>query len=286
MAGGGPMTSIWMCPVCEGDLQRDEVRFACSNGHSFDISREGYVNLLLVQHRRSSAAGDPIDSVHGRRAFLEGEGGYKRLAAQLKETVAGLPKACTEAPRVLDIGCGEGYFLRYLSHALPHLRLFGIDLAKEAMRLAAKASPEIEFAVGNTFRLPVRSGAVDGVLQIFAPADAIGVKRILGPGGWLLQVSPGPRHLTALRQFIYETPHDHPSPETPAGFVQLHQEQLTFPLHLASADSVAQLVAMTPYKWHTNMETSHKLGELSQWEATADFVITVSSPAEEQKLLE
>ena len=110
------MKPIWMCPVCHGDLERDDERFVCSERHSFDVAREGYVNLVPAQHRRSSVAGDSNDSVRSRRAFLD-VGAYEPLATHLSGAVASQCTTGSEAPTVLDIGCGEGYYLRRLNAA-------------------------------------------------------------------------------------------------------------------------------------------------------------------------
>jgi 23S rRNA (guanine745-N1)-methyltransferase len=266
--------SIWMCPVCEGPLARGEKSFACAAGHSFDIAREGYVNLVLAQHRRSAAAGDPKDSLRHRRAFLD-EGHYAPLAAALVDLLAG------EAPdRVLDAGCGEGYYLRQLalSPALGGVRLYGVDVAKEAIRLAAKAAPSIEFGVGNTYRLPVLGSSVAAVLQVFAPCAPQQLRRVLRAGGLFLEVKPGPRHLEVLRAMIYDQPQAHTGGEIPEGFEALGVERVTFPLILRQPGEVAGLVEMTPYKWHMNPETYGRVRELTELEDTADFAIGLFRP--------
>ena len=266
--------SIWMCPVCEGPLARGEKSFACAAGHSFDIAREGYVNLVLAQHRRSAAAGDPKDSLRHRRAFLD-EGHYAPLGAALVDLLA------REAPdSVLDAGCGEGYFLRQLavSPSLGGVRLYGVDVAKEAIRLAAKAAPRIEFGVGNTYRLPVLDSSVAAVLQVFAPCAPQQLRRVLRAGGLFLEVKPGPRHLEVLRAMIYDQPQAHTEGEIPAGFEALGVERVTFPLTLRQPGDVAGLVEMTPYKWHMNPETYRRVRELTELEDTADFAIGLFRP--------
>ncbi|HJP31953.1 MAG TPA: methyltransferase domain-containing protein [Candidatus Latescibacteria bacterium] len=266
--------SIWMCPVCDARLERGEKSFACAAGHTFDIAREGYVNLVLAQHRRSAAAGDPKDSLRHRRVFLEA-GHYAPLAAALTELLA------TRNPdSVLDVGCGEGYYLRRLaaSPALAGGRLYGIDVAKEAIRLAAKAAPRLEHAVGNTYRLPVMAASVAAVLQVFAPSADQQIRRVLHPDGVFIEVKPGPHHLEVFRGMIYERAQAHTEVETPGGFGVLGRERVTFPLRLKQAEDVAGLVEMTPYKWHMNPETYTRVRDLTELQDTADFTIGLYRP--------
>jgi len=266
---------IWMCPVCETGLARGEGLFACADGHSFDIAREGYVNLVLVQHRHSAASGDPKDSLRHRRHFLDA-GHYQSLAMTVIDVLT------TEAPeRILDVGCGEGYYLRQLAGTqLPgDVGLYGVDVAREAIRLASKAAPQVAHAVGNSHRLPVLPASVDAVLQVFAPSAPAQVRRVLRDTGVYVEVKPGPRHLESLRGMIYDQPQAHAEAEVPAGFRLVRSERVTYPLILRQAGDVAALVEMTPYKWHMNPETYGRVRDLPELEDTADFSVSLYRPA-------
>ncbi len=265
---------IWMCPVCSAGLTRGPSCFACPAGHSFDIAREGYVNLVLAQHRRSAVAGDPKDSIRQRRTFHQG-GHYAPLAARLVELLAS-----EGSDSVLDVGCGEGYYLRQLLQAPRSgpVRLYGVDVAKEAIRLASRAAPTIDHAVGNTYRLPVRNTCVAAVLQVFATSAAEEIQRVLLPDGLFIQVTPGPGHLHAFRAMIYDAPQDHHEAPVPSGFRRQRTERVTFSLRLSEPEAVAGLVEMTPYKWHMNPVTYGHVRALTEWQDTADFTIDLFRP--------
>ncbi len=83
--------------------------YICPQRHQFDMAKEGYVNLLPVQHKRSRDPGDSAEMMQARRAFLDA-GHYQPLrdaiVAQLREWLD------EKATAVLDIGCGEGYYTR------------------------------------------------------------------------------------------------------------------------------------------------------------------------------
>ena len=263
-----------MCPVCSDGLVRGPSTFACPVGHSFDIAREGYVNLVLAQHRRSAAAGDPKDSIRHRRTFHEG-GHYAPLAARLVALLA-----VEGADSVLDVGCGEGYYLRQLLHApgSGDVRLYGVDVAKEAIRLASRAAPQIDHAVANTYRLPVRDSAVAAVLQVFATSAAEQIRRVLLPDGLFIEVTPGPHHLRVFRSMIYDAPQAHTDAPVPPGFCLQQTERVTFPLRLSAPEAVAGLVEMTPYKWHMNPVTYDRVRALTELHDTADFTINLFRP--------
>lgn len=97
------------CPLCHQPLSREKNSYICPQRHQFDMAKEGYVNLLPVQHKRSRDPGDSAEMIQARRAFLDA-GHYQPLrdaiVAQLRERLD------EKATAVLDIGCGEGYYTR------------------------------------------------------------------------------------------------------------------------------------------------------------------------------
>ena len=96
--------SIFCCPSCQKPLCREERRLVCPAGHSFDVARSGYVNLLLSQQTGRKHQGDEKRMVKARSAFLE-RGYYDPMRQELiKQGLA----AARQGMTVLDAGCGEG----------------------------------------------------------------------------------------------------------------------------------------------------------------------------------
>ena len=124
-----------ICPICEKLLSRQENRFLCPENHSFDIARQGYVNLLPIQRKHSAHPGDTREQVLSRREFLEG-GFYAPIADSL---IAAAKKYETSGP-ILDVGCGEGYYCTRLAKAM-NAELTGLDISKDAVRCAAGKRP-------------------------------------------------------------------------------------------------------------------------------------------------
>ena len=119
------------CPICNEQLNLVDRQYLCPNRHSFDIARQGYVNLLTVQQKHSLNPGDTREQVLSRREFLEA-GFYAPIAETLVQTA----KELGISGQILDVGCGEGYYSARLADALG-AELTGLDISKEAVRCAA-----------------------------------------------------------------------------------------------------------------------------------------------------
>ena len=190
---------ILRCTVrgCEGALAVTDSSLRCPNGHAFDRAREGYWNLLQPQDRRSPRAGDRDDAVLARRRWLA-RGFAGGLVQTLGATIdgLGLPSSAT----VIDVGCGEGTLTASLLGSR-NVDGCGVDLSTTAIRLAAKAAPDLTFVVANADRgLPFIDGSVALVLSIFGRRPAAELHRVLAPSGRLLVVVPAEDDLIELRE--------------------------------------------------------------------------------------
>lgn len=195
------MSVTLLCPVraCGSPLTREARAYRCPRGHSFDIARSGYCNLLQPQDRKSKQPGDPKEAVLARRRFLEaGHGDF--LAAALLETFDALP--LPPYPAVLDVGCGEGFFLGTLARDR-EIEGHGIDLSVPAIDLAARRWPGLSWFVVNADRtLPYADSSLDLALSLTARRNAPELRRVLKPAGRLLVAVPGEDDLIELREAV------------------------------------------------------------------------------------
>lgn len=189
---------VLLCPVraCRRPLTSGERRLTCRRGHSFDVARSGYVNLLQVQDRRSSRSGDSLAAVHARRQLLA-----RGLEASLSDAVAGLLSlAPTHA--VLEAGCGEGHHLAIIA-ARFGCEGHGVDISVAAIEAAAKRHPGLHWIVANADRrLPYADGSFHAIASITARKNAVEFRRILRADGALLVVVPAPDDLIELREAV------------------------------------------------------------------------------------
>jgi len=259
---------IWQCPVCQLPLEPGDSAWRCANRHSFDCAREGYVNLLPVNRKRSREPGDSAEMLQARRRFLEA-GHYRPL---LDAIVALLPYV--PGRQLLDIGCGEGYYTRGLQAAgWPAQALAGVDIAKAGVRMAAKSLPGVQFVVAGSYGLPLARDSVDHLLRVFAPAADAEMRRVLNPGGSLLDVSPGPEHLWPLKEALYDEPRHHPPPKPVEGFTPDVEMRCCFPFTLRGRKAIADFLKMTPFAWKGNSDVRRELELRESLELEADFVL-------------
>ncbi len=204
------------CPVCGGALMPLGTSLRCPQGHSYDIAKEGYVNLLAIQKRHAADPGDGKAMVRARRAFLQA-GYYAPFQKALAELCLEYAPECGET-HLLDAGCGEGSYDRVVYDAFAAQGrpcvLAGFDLSKDAIRLAAKLLPEAAFAVGGSFSAPVRDGWADVLLNIFSPFAEQEFCRVLRSGGVLLYAVPTARHLYGLKEVLYDEPYENAEQQT------------------------------------------------------------------------
>ena len=242
---------MWACPYCRLALQAsaDNASLSCAGGHAFDRAREGYVNLLPPNRKRSRDPGDNAAMVAARRR-VHGADIYRPVADAVLAQLAALEVA----GRVLDLGCGEGYYTQALVADLSQAEGCGVDISRNAARLAAKTCPSAHIAVASTFDLPLPDGSVDAAVRIFAPSDDSELLRVLKPGGCYLELSPGPQHLWQLREGLYDSPREHPpAREEIAGMTPLHSGELQYTLQ-PGPGQLADIISMTPFAYRADRQ--------------------------------
>lgn len=265
----------YLCPLCHQPLTLIQNSWRCENQHQFDCAKEGYVNLLPVQHKRSKQPGDSADMMQARREFLDA-GHYQPLQQRVAELLDRvLPQ---DAVTLLDIGCGEGYYTEAVSQRLTsraHRQIFGLDVSKVAIRYAAKRYSEIKFCVASSHRLPFADASMDAVLRIYAPCKASELARVVRTGGYVLTVAPGPRHLLQFKALIYQQVQLHEeSSEQLEGFSRVEQGALSYPMTL-DGEEAAALLQMTPFAWRARPEVWGQLVGEKAFACETDFVLTL-----------
>lgn len=250
MSGGGPAgrpidaaLNLLACPVCGGTLTRDDRVLRCAERHSFDIARQGYVNLLGTP---PPANADTAGMLAARDRFL-GSGAYQPI----RDAVVA---ACTGATTIVEVGAGTGY---YLAGVLAVHRIqahLAIDVSTAAARRTARQG--LASVVADTWTgLPVSTSCLDRLLCVFAPRNPAEFARVLAPGGEVVVVTPGPRHLAQLRSLLplLDVPEDKlqrlDTSFASAGLGITGRETVEYQLELSS-DAAADVVGMGPNAFH------------------------------------
>jgi 23S rRNA (guanine745-N1)-methyltransferase len=236
------------CPVCAAQLQVAGAALRCGEGHSFDVARQGYVDLSAG---RLTHPGDTAEMIAARQALLAA-GHFRVLTEALVTAVADRPGGL-----VVDIGAGTGQHLAGLLEARPDDLGIAVDVSKPALRRAARAHPRLAAVRADAWRgLPVADGAADVVLDVFAPRSGPEFHRILRPDGVLVVVTPAPGHLGELVEALDLVRVDPAKSERLSGtldrwFVRENEQRYRWQPRLSAAEARAA-IAMGPSAWHTD----------------------------------
>lgn len=276
-----------LCPHCGSEFPTPAAgasSLACTAGHSFDIARQGYLNLLTGHGTKFVP--DTAAMVSARDSFLDA-GHYEPLAQALADTVKELLPG---AGMIVDAGTGTGYYLQQVlarcdespeSGLEPAVTAVGMDISKFALRRAARRNPAAVNIVWDLWReLPLGASTADVVLVVFAPRNASEFARILKPGGTLIVVTPLASHLAEIAQEagllgIQEDKEAALNHSLAEHFTPTGSRELLVPLHLGPAD-IGNVALMGPAGHHLDaVELGERLANLPETtEATAAFRIS------------
>ena len=289
--------SLFICPLCQSPLQPADDTWRCDGSlhpkqtsHPFDVARQGYVNLLPVQQKKSKAPGDSQQSIDARKRFLNGRH-YQPLSDLICQKMAALltaQKAILEHEdkqpiNWLDIGCGEGYYTQAMAQTGMDV-LIAADISKPAVVELAKtskalgrlwsqqakdsASKETVKAaaiyplVTSAAHLPLRAHSINGISSIFSPILPAAFNKVLSDEGYLIIAKPDIGHLATMREELFDDVREHDSDkflqELAPYFKLLQTHHISSSLKLSAAE-LADLMTMTPYAYRARGEKRQAL---------------------------
>ena len=260
--------NLLMCPVWREALHLTEKTWSCVNKHSYDVAKQGYVNLHVVQHKHSINPGDTAESVQARRAFLSA-GFYAPLQHAVVTKIAEL-----KINNLLDIGCGEGYYTNAMQAEVQ--QCIGVDIAKNAVQVAAKLNKKVTWVVGTGATLPVLDASIDLCTSLFSPIPKQEILRVLKPNAYLMVVTPATEHLYAMREALFEevNPHEsHKFVEQLEDAFELVEENVVESAFTVQQADLKNLIAMTPYAYKAKPERRQALEQSEQFKLTGQFQI-------------
>lgn len=263
--------SGFICPVCRESLSLCGKSYICTNNHTFDVSKAGYVNLLMSQQSSLKRHGDDKMMVRARRDFL-GRGYYSQLREAL---CCEVKRSLPEKSMIVDVGCGEGYYTAKIAEN-GGFEIFGIDISKDALKYASGSDKTSSFAVASAFSLPFENEGADCVLSVFAPSAYEEFHRVLRENGKLIKAIPLEDHLWELKCALYEKPYKNkPEKRNDELFRLVSQEEIKYKINLTEKEDIENLFKMTPYYYKTGRADADKLLSLPSLEATVHFGVEV-----------
>ena len=287
--------SLFICPLCQSTLQPADHTWRCDGSlnpkqttHPFDVARQGYVNLLPVQQKKSKAPGDSQQSIEARKRFLNA-GHYQplndlicqKMTALLMAKKASL-KQKNKPINWLDIGCGEGYYTQAMAQTGMDM-LIAADISKPAVVELARTSKALgrlwyqeakEAKEDGTYaaaiyplvtsaaHLPLRAHSINGISSIFSPILPAAFNEALSDAGYLIIAKPDIGHLATMREALFDDVREHDSDkfldELAPYFQLLETHHVSSKLSLA-AEALADLMTMTPYAYRARSEKRQTL---------------------------
>ncbi|MCK5003022.1 MAG: methyltransferase domain-containing protein [Gammaproteobacteria bacterium] len=270
------------CPIDKLELLKEQRHYQCANGHSFDIAKQGYVNLLPVQHKKSKNPGDSKAMVQARTRFLD-TGFYKPIADLLSDII--FQQLDNDKDNcIFDAGCGEGYYLQHVINAAQainsesHLSFIGMDISKPAVLAASKRSQQASWIVGTNSQPPFLDESIDLIFCVFGFHSFDGFKKILKPKSRLILVEPGEKHLQELREIIYAAP---PGEKTESksndhnDYTLIDTKTLEFKIQLTNNSQILDLLNMTPHLYRANSEGKTSIESMDSLSLTTDIMFKV-----------
>lgn len=273
--------SFLQCPHCKSPLNPTEHKsYCCDSNHHFDLAKEGYLNLLPVNQKKSKDPGDNDLMIVARRHFLE-QGFYDPVITTLKKVVSKQLDANKLSFNILDAGCGEGYYSQK-TFENTQSQIIGTDISKFAIKRAAKKYKDNFYFVSSVYQLPIAPNSVDLILSIFSPIHSTEFGRVLNSNGIVVVVGPAQNHMKELAELLYDNFRPHESKITHQmgeSFNILIEERKTFTIELKDTETILNLLKMTPYYYNTGKERLEKLQQCNELTVTCDFEILVFQPS-------
>ena len=251
---------IILCPVCKKILNGSDKIYSCENRHSFDIAKEGYLNLNL---KNSQNTGDNTEMIRARKAFLE-KGYYDFLRQEINKYI-------NENDGLVDLACGEGYYTSFFKAK----DKIGIDLSKTGLKIASKADKTTTYLLCSIFHDPLQDKRADVILTIFAPIAKEEIVRILKDDGIFILVKPDKDHLYELKEKIYDHPYYNEVEEININGMALYKEIPISRKTLVKKQDLNNLFRMTPYYNTTSINDKEKLKDLDDLSISFSFLIDI-----------
>jgi 23S rRNA (guanine745-N1)-methyltransferase len=268
-------SAILRCPIDALPLHDNVQQLRCDNGHTFDIARQGYVNLLGAGDKRSRDPGDSKAMVTARREWFDGSH-YEPVAARLTELLA---PCLSDDAVIVDAGCGEGYFLAQLHNRLNSATgdkrtLIGFDISKWAVQAAARRLAATWLVASNR-NIPLASDSADCVLSLFGFPVYESFSRVVRTGGLLVVAHAGPRHLIELREIIYpqvtQSDRDLVQGACASGFSPVTTAALQFTTAALAHQDITRLLTMTPHLYRASHDGKARAAQLDNFAVTVDI---------------
>jgi len=274
------LQELFICPLCKKQMQMINLQsLVCSTQHCFDISKQGYINLL------SRAGSTKYDKkIFEYRREISKNGFFDPLYAAVSEIIMSQAPS-NEAIRILDAGCGEGSHLNNIQIEIAQkkhnpLLAVGIDISKQGISFAATEYSNAIWCVADISNCPFASKRFKFIINILSPANYSEFKRLITDDGLVIKIVPEQDYIKELREIFYEGSDKQVYTNSAIlrhfneQFELLGIERIRYQVNL-SEPLIEPLVGMTPLSWGTSKERMEKVRQMNLKQVTMDFKILI-----------
>lgn len=271
--------SILQCPICYGSLRViDFNSLRCTKNHTFDFSKQGYVNLLMRPSNRQYEK----RLFEARQKMIVNRNMYRLLHQEINRLITKHADVSAKPFMILDLGCGEGSHLHNVLGECDVATMYGvgIDISKDGIAMAAKTYDTATWFVSDLADLPFDSQSFHVCLNILSPIHYQECKRVLKEKGVVMKVVPGPDYLKELRTALYANQEKqvYKNDKTVARFKEhftIVDEVHVYERKKWKREAFEDILCMTPLTWSAKQENIAKFLKPELREITIDLLILV-----------
>jgi len=278
-------SNLFMCPVCGNRMNiNHSSSLTCTENHCFDLSKKGYINLLLNSPKIEYGK-DMLQS----RNIICNNGFFAPMLDTVSSLIEKNTNSSTDIFNILDAGCGEGSHLYNIlinlkDNSKYNFQGAGIDISKEGINIASGKYSDILWCVADLSKLPFRNEKFDIILSILSPSNYSEFNRVLKKNGVLIKVAPGSNYLKELRTLLYDkTDKENYSNHKVINhfannFNLLNKQDIQYNIAL-DEENIEHLIKMTPLSWSADKSTIEQAINLGLKNITVDFSIMIGKSA-------
>ncbi|WP_017754734.1 putative RNA methyltransferase [Calidifontibacillus oryziterrae] len=269
------------CPLCNSSMEVVDLKsLVCSNNHTFDIAKQGYINLMT----RSSNSHYDKNLFESRQKIIMESSLYSVVHAKISEIIKEHVDDSIYPIMILDAGCGEGSHLQRIIEECNNIATIGVglDISKAGILLAAKKYKKSIWLVGDLANSPLEDRSFHVILNILSPSNYKEFKRVLVPKGLIIKVVPRPNYLVELREALFDDNEKkvYQNDETVDLFKKNFYLKDVFNLSYTRKldhEELENLVKMSPLSWNSEKADIGVFLNRASSEITVDLDILVGS---------
>ncbi|MEW9675215.1 putative RNA methyltransferase [Lentibacillus sp. L22] len=270
---------VFRCPLCKGSMKVVDLKsLMCSNNHTFDFAKQGYINML--NHPSSNQYNKNLFAA--RHQIIMNSNLYSLLHERISKVIIEYVAVSNEPFMILDAGCGEGSHLQRVLDECKDEAIIGVglDISKEGIKMAAREYQKSIWLVGDLANSPLANQSCHAIINILSPANYTDFKRILASDGLIVKVVPRANYLIELRETLFNDTakmlykNDQTVSLFKKHFHLVNKFKLSYTKVLNQTELI-HLAQMSPLAWNAKKEQFDTFFNQGSSEITVDLDILV-----------